>query len=217
MALKIKNIPLFSDLNSKQIDKLKQIAHIRSYSSGEVLFFEGETSDAFYIIMSGEIQIKKLTETGKEKILEIMGSGEFFGEMGIIENKARSATANITSDSKLLVLEKNDFLNYIETNMEVALKMIAELSKRLRVADLDIKNLAFMNVETRLKKLLIRMAKKYNESLKKPVIPKRTHQELASFIGTSRETVTRIINKMMQNDLIEIKDNKIFLKKINNW
>lgn len=210
-------IPLFSGLNSQQLAILNDITHVNDYSAGEILFLEGEPADAFYAILEGEIKIIKVTAEGKEIILEKMGKGDFFGEMGILEEKNRSATALINKKSKLLVLEKDNFVGFIKDNPEIALKIIIELSHRLRQANQEIEGLAFMDVETRLKRLLLRLAKKCKTNGLMEIEREITHQEMAKYIGSSRETVTRLINKLETEGLLKIEEDKIILKNLERW
>ncbi|ACL70565.1 Crp/Fnr family transcriptional regulator [Halothermothrix orenii] len=213
-----RSIPLFSGLNDEQLDLLKSITNKRRYKAGEILFFEGDKPDAFYIVVEGEIQIIKVSYDGKEKILEVMGPGDFFGEMAIIDSKGRSATARVIRDSSLLVVGNQEFLNLVREYPFIALKIIGELSRRLRQANQDIESLAFLDVETRLKKFFRRMTGEIRDNGEAVVIDRNiTHQDIARFIGTSRETVTRIINKLKDKGLLEIKREKIILKDINKW
>ena len=215
----LNQVPLFSGLNKKQLVMLDQIAKIKIYSTGEVLFLEADPADAFYAVLDGEVKIVKLTSAGKELILEIMVKGDFFGEMGLFGATSRSATALISRKSRLLVLERQEFVRFIKTNPEVALKMITELSHRLRQANQEIEGLAFYDVESRLKRLLLRLAGETKEKGRTDLVIKRsiTHQELAKFIGSSRETVTRLLNKMAVSGLIAITDRKIILRNYEQW
>lgn len=205
------SIPLFSGLSQDQLNILKDITYVKEFEEGELLFLEGEESTTFYIILSGEVQIIKDSREGKEKILKIMEPGDFFGEMGIVEGKPRSATARASCKSKLLVYEKDDFLHFIKDNPEIAFNIIIELSHRLRLANNDIENLAFFDVQTRLLRILTRLGRKKGEGF---IFERKiTHHELAKMAGTSRETVTRILNKMEKEGLVKITDNKIYIKK----
>ena len=212
-------VPLFAGLSKEQQLILEEIAAIKTYSAGETLFWEADPADAFYAVLAGEVKIVKLTSEGKEIILEMMVKGDFFGEMGIFEEKTRSATAVITRKSKLLVLERGDFIRFIKNNPELALKMIIELSHRLRQANQEIEGLAFSDAETRLKRLLLRLAGEVSAKGRTELVINRTitHQELAKFIGASRETVTRLINKMTASGLIESTGGKINVKNLARW
>ncbi len=205
----IKKIPLFASLTTEQLDKLSGFIYLQEYDPGKIIFMEGDTSHEFYIILSGEIRIIKESADGKEKILKNLKQGDFFGEMGVIENKNRSATAITKEFSRILVMSKNTFLSYIKDNPAVAFKIILELSDRLRKANRDIEQLAFLKVEDRLKELLLRFSKKNGDS--RVINIDLTHKELARMIGTSRETVTRTISRLAKKKLIKIIDSKIYL------
>ncbi|MFW6034660.1 MAG: Crp/Fnr family transcriptional regulator [Halothermotrichaceae bacterium] len=213
--MELTSIPFFASLNDEQLSILKEIVREIDCQSGEILFLEGESSDAFYLVLIGEIRIVKGTTDGKEKILDIMTKGDFFGEMGVLEAKTRSASAYVRKKSRLLVIEKDDFVKVLKDNPEIALKIIVELSRRLRWANKEIEGLAFYDVETRLKNLFLRLAKKSEDEM--IISRKLTHQVMAKYIGASRETVTRLINKMEDKALLEIKKNKIMLKNMDRW
>ncbi len=217
MDKRITEIPLFSGLNSQQLSILNDITYVNDCSEGEILFLEGEPADALYVILDGEVKIIKVTAEGKEIILETMGKGDFFGEMGILEEKNRSATALINKKTKLLVLEKGNFIRFIKAYPEIALKMIVELSHRLRQANQEIEGLAFLDVKSRLKRLLLRLAKKSDGVGLMEIAREITHQEMAKYIGSSRETVTRLLNRLETEGIIEVQENKIVLKNMERW
>jgi CRP/FNR family transcriptional regulator, cyclic AMP receptor protein len=211
--------PLFSSLDSLQKKILNEIIHIKEFKKNKIIFFEGDFADAFYIVQKGQVQIIKLCAEGKEKILSIMDPGDFFGEMGLIEGKKRSAMAKTSSVTSLIVLEKDKFLGFIRKNPEITLKIIVELSKRLRFSNQEVEELAFLDVESRLKRLFLRIAETFSDENSNEVliIKKITHQEIGKLIASSRETVTRIINKMTEENLLEVKNNLIYLKNIDKW
>ena len=139
--------------------------------------------------------------------------------MGLLEDKSRSATAVIQEDTRLLILNKVDFQRFIKDQSQIALNMITELSRRLRKADQDIESLAFLNVESRLKQYFVNQIEGKAEKTEAMIKLNKniTHKELAHHIGTSRETVTRIMSKLEEKGLIEIGEESIYLKNIDNW
>ncbi|MFP4662063.1 MAG: Crp/Fnr family transcriptional regulator [Halanaerobiales bacterium] len=216
MKTDLSSIELFSDFNEDYLHKLNNITFLRKYKKEDYIFIEGEKSDAFYIIREGKVKIVKTSVDGKEKILNIMGSGDFLGEMGVIESKPRSASGIALTSLEVLVIEREDFMKLIQDNPLIALKIIVELAKRLRHANEDIELLAFSDVETRLKELFRRMAVA-GETAGKMTLEKITHHEIADHIGTSRETVTRLINRLVDHQLIEIDKEKILLINLDKW
>lgn len=141
--INISEIPIFASLDQGQINSLENIITIKKYEKGQTIFLEGDSSEFLYIIITGQVQIIKSTRDGKEKIIAIVGDGDFFGEMGILEKDKRSATAKCNKNSNIIVIEKNDFLRLIKNNPQIALRMMTELSHRLRRAGDDIKNLSY--------------------------------------------------------------------------
>ncbi|MFW5996111.1 MAG: Crp/Fnr family transcriptional regulator [Halanaerobiaceae bacterium] len=202
--MQISELPLFNDLGEDEIEVLKDYIFVREYEPDQFLFLEGEEADSFYVILEGEVRIVRETLTGKEKILKILCAGEFFGEMGILEDKSRSATARITEKSRLLVISREKFLNFVRQYPEVVFNIIIVLSQRLRRANREIEELAFLDVEDRLHKLLLRRAKK--EAGEYVIHQQVTHQELARLLGTSRETVTRAFGKLKDKEVVETRE-----------
>ncbi|MBN1696279.1 MAG: Crp/Fnr family transcriptional regulator [Spirochaetales bacterium] len=109
--------------------------HVKQFKTGTVIFQEGDRGEELYIIIEGEVEIRKSTYTSSSKTLISLGRGDMFGEMAIIEKKARSATAVATKPTKLLIMNENLFEKVIEKNSDFAKKMIRILSERLRRAN----------------------------------------------------------------------------------
>ena len=210
--INLNNIELFSGLAAEVIDEIKKSCRIRRYNKGKILFFKGDEANSFFIVLKGEIKIIRTSDTGREKILKKMKKGDFFGEMGLIENKQRSATAVVNENSTLVIIDKENFLYLIKKHPEIALNMITDLSKRLRKADRDIENLAFFNVEMQLRNFLKERGIKLKGNDKYIIDENFTHQELANYLGTSRETVTRVFKRLEEKEIVNYKEDKIFLK-----
>ena len=208
----LSNIEIFAGLSNKVIEEIKKNCRIRRYNEGKILFFKGEKANSFYIVLKGEIKIIRTSDTGREKILKKMEKDDFFGEMGIIEEKERSATAVVNKNSTLIILDKERFLYLLKQYPEIALNMITDLSKRLRKADRDIENLAFFNVEMQLRNFLKERGLKLKGNDKYIIDENFTHQELANYLGTSRETVTRVFRKLEEKDIVSYEEDKIILK-----
>ncbi len=119
--------------------------HLRLFSPGKVIFEEGEPGDVMYIIIQGEVEIRKKTAASTTKTLTVLHEGDIFGEMALIEKKSRSASAIATQPTKLLALNENLFEKMIETNPDFAKKMIKILSERIRKANQIIQNLITTN------------------------------------------------------------------------
>ncbi len=109
--------------------------NVKFYLAGEVIFSEGSQGDLMYVILEGEVEILKAAQAGSAKVLSTLAKGEFFGEMALIDDSTRSASAVAKTDAKLLGMNESVLDAYILTNPEFAAKMIRNLAKRLRGAN----------------------------------------------------------------------------------
>lgn len=193
------------------IEDIEKRCRVKKFEKVKMLFFKGDKANSFFIVLKGEIKIIRTSDSGREKILKQMKKGDFFGEMGIIEENKRSATAVVNEDSTLIIIDKDNFLYLLKKYPEIALNMITDLSKRLRKADKDIENLAFFNVEMQLRNFLKERGIKLKGNDKYIIDENFTHQELANYLGTSRETVTRVFKKLEEKEIVSYKEDKIIL------
>jgi CRP/FNR family transcriptional regulator len=159
------------------------------------------------------VKVSKATAEGKENILAIHNSGEFFGEMSLLDGKTSPATVTAMEPCRLLIISKHDFINVLMRNDKISNRLITVLCLRLREAWNQIQTLSFSSAETRIMSTLQRLAQSSGVRDKRGVIVnvKLTHMELAEMAGTSRETATRIIIKMQEEGILDIVDHKFVL------
>ncbi len=191
----LRKIPLFQQLEDDDLEEIASHLIERRYPKGATVMEEGLPGDYMYVIAEGRVKVTKLSEDGREKILEMMGEGAFVGEMALLDQAPRSATVKTLSNSRLLALSRADFLSLLRRNADLALHVIQELTRRLRETDEQASSLSFLRVKDRAKGLLVRLAEVSPESGVR-MTPTLTHQQMADMIGTSRETVTRVVKDL---------------------
>lgn len=201
----LRTVPLFSELADADITSLGRLASRRRYPKDTVVFFENEEGDFFFIIVEGRIKVTILGDDGREIILSMLGPGDFFGEMALLDNEPRSATAIAVEESELLSLHRTDFQGVIGDNPAISAALIKVLSARLRRANHQISTLALLDVYGRVARVLLDMARDEGRRLRDGRIAFRraTHQEMANRIGTTRETVTRMMKDLERQGLIQ--------------
>jgi CRP/FNR family transcriptional regulator len=200
---------IFKGLTREELDRVVGIMGMREFKRNEVIFLEGDAGDCFYLVLTGEVRIFKLSPDGREKTLALIGEGDFFGEMALIDSKARSASAGALTKAKLAVLHRDHFNALIYEHPEIALKMIVQLAERLRRANQQIESLAFQDVRERLIQFILQYAT-LAEDGSCVVARKVTHQEIANLIGSSRESVTRMLGQLQDEGYITF-DGKIIV------
>jgi CRP/FNR family cyclic AMP-dependent transcriptional regulator len=210
----LRSVPLFSELSEADINTLGRLATRRRYPKDTVVFFENEEGDFFFTIVQGRIKVTILGDDGREIILSVLGPGDFFGEMALLDNEPRSATAIAVEDSELLSLHRTDFQGVTGENLAIAHALIKILTARLRRANHQIQTLALLDVYGRVARVILDMAKEEGRRLKDGRIAFRraTHQEIANRIGTTRETVTRMLKDLERQALIRIEGKEIVLQ-----
>jgi CRP/FNR family transcriptional regulator len=208
----LKTIPLFSGIEEKYLKKISEIVKEKKYPKGSVVFFEDEPGETIYIIKDGKIKIYIISEQdGREKILTILQSGDFFGEMAILDGAGRSATAQCLEDSILLIIYKNNFIKLLKESSEISHRIIYNLVHRLRETNMQVKELVFMNVRQRTIKTLLRLSEDYKKVKNGKSMIFLTHDELARFVGTSRETISRILSDFEKEKILETKRQSIIV------
>lgn len=210
----LRGIPLFQNLDEKDLAEIAGLLIDRKFPRDAVIYEDGSIGDYMYIIQEGQVKVTKMSEDGREKILEILGPGDFHGEMALLDRAPRSASVKTTTPCVLLALSRQDFLGLLKQNHEVTLELIRVLARRLRETDEQIRGLLFERVEGRTRRVLARHARE--------PVPGRpgfaatqalTHQQLADLVGTSRETITRVIKELKDEGWL-VQEGKRYLVRV---
>lgn len=210
MIQALRKIPLFSDLKPEELAALEEVSIVKTVPRQTILFSEGDHSDSFYVIVSGKVSVGINDEEGREVILSILGPGEYFGEMALMDGEPRSAFVMTKDQSRLLMISKQDFKGLIDQHPELVFRLLKGVQKRLREANKRIESLALMDVRGRICRLLVHLA---GGRAEKGLLAADglTHQELASMVGASREMVSRVLKDLCNEELIRIDKKRITL------
>ena len=210
----LRSVPLFTELSDLDVTSLSRLASRRRCPKDTVVFFENEEGDSVFMILEGRIKVTILGDDGREIILSMLGPGDFFGEMALLDNEPRSATAIAVEDTELLSLHRTDFQSVMGNNPAISAALIKVLSTRLRRANHQISTLALLDVYGRVARVILDMAREEGRRLKDGRIAFRraTHQEIANRIGTTRETVTRMLKDLERQGLIRVEGREIVLQ-----
>ncbi|HZW26696.1 MAG TPA: cyclic nucleotide-binding domain-containing protein [Gallionella sp.] len=199
-------MPLFFDLHESELDILLSGGLKKSYPKNTVVISEGDSSHSFYMINSGKVKVFLDDEQGKEIVLSILGPGEYFGEMSLIDDEVRSAGVMVLEDAHLTIISMRNFRSCLEKHPKIATRVMLELTKRLRDANKKIGSLALLDVYGRVANALLQLARKRDEKL--VIEEKLTHQDIANMVGASREMVTRILRDLAADGYICIEKGK---------
>jgi len=208
----IRRVPLFSTLSDDDFDKLSHIFIVRVYRKNQIIFLEEETGNYMYLVLSGKVKVAKSAASGKETLLAIHRPGDFFGEMSLLDGKTSPATVSAIEDSKIISVSAADFHKHLLHNENVLLQIINVLCARLRQV-WQTQSMSSSAADARIRLGIHQLAKKHGirDAHGTIIDLKITHQELAEMVGTSRETVTRVLAHLRKKGIIEINQRRITL------
>ena len=194
----LKQVPLFSSLQEDELQAIFKFSTTRRCPKETMILLEDEDGDTLFIILQGKVKVSNFSESGKEVIFSILSEGDFFGEMSLLDGKPRSASVTAIEDSELRLIRRSDFLSVLEKHPRIAFKLLEELTSRLRKADQRIESLAILDVTGRIAGILLQLAEERGVSSDEGIMiqSRPTHQELANMVGTTRETVTRVLKQL---------------------
>jgi CRP/FNR family cyclic AMP-dependent transcriptional regulator len=206
----LKAVPLFSSFPEDQLRMLATVVTRKSATRSTIVMAGGDATDSLYIVLSGRLKVMMSDSDGKEVILSILGPGEFFGEMGLIDDSPRSASVVAIEACELLSITKRDFKKCLAENFEMAMAVMRGLVRRLREADRKIGSLAMLDVYGRVARLLLDMSEDVNGQ--KIVAKRLPKQDIAKMIGASREMVSRVMKDLQMGGYIEMRGSTIVLR-----
>lgn len=206
----LKKTQLFSSLSDEEMNHIIDKMVVKQFKKNETILFEEDTNEFMYIILLGKVKVVRTTEDGKEIILAMHKSGSFFGEMSLIDGKTTPASVIATDDSLLAIIAKKDFFAIIFHQNKITINLLKILCSRLRKCWDTIQLLNFNNASQRTKMLFLMLIDEYGEKKAEGIILniKLTHQDISDMTGLTRETVTRVIDKLQKNKEIIILKNK---------
>ena len=205
----ISTIPLFNGLPDDQLEAIKKIAIEKQINKGEIIVSEGDEGKGFFVIAEGRVKVFKVSAEGKEQILHIFGPGQPFGEVPVFAGQRFPANAEAIEKARVLFLPRAAMVDLITANPSLALNMLAEMSRKLRLFAVQIENLSLKEMPARLASYLIHLADEQGQE--EVLTLKISKGQLASILGTIPETLSRIFAKLSGNELIRVEGKKITL------
>ncbi|MBU0517537.1 Crp/Fnr family transcriptional regulator [bacterium] len=208
---RLRTVPLFEGLDDESLVSLDSLLTVKPYRKNNLIIFEDDRGLNLFIINKGRVKISQISEEGGEVILAILGDGEFFGELSVIDGLSRSATVTALDEVELLVMNREEFLAALGKYPQISIYLLRELAARIRKSDQQIKSLSLRNAKGRVAATLIRLAEDIGRMKDgKVTIPELPLQrDLANIAGTSRETISRVIASLEKENRCFKKDNAL--------
>jgi len=202
----LRTYPLFSDLTDTELKLVQQKLYLRRFKRNNLILFEEDTGNSLFVIKAGRVKISHISPDGNEAILAILGQGDFFGELSVIDGQGRSASVTSIDEVELLMLHRTDFLDLIERIPKIAITLLKELAGRIRKSDSHIRSLSLLDARGRIASTLIRLAEDIGmmHEGKVTISELPLQRDLASIAGTSRETISRVLKKFEEEGYLTL-------------
>lgn len=205
IAAFLRKIPMFSELSDEDLEDLAHLFRERRYRKNDIIFMEEDTGQYMYLVKEGRVKVTRLLPNGKEMILAFHEAGEYFGEMALIDGGTTPASVTAVLPTTIFVMgakEFNHLLEHPKTNRVI----LKTLCNRCRDAWAQIEVLTFHNADARVRMAFHQLIQKRGvETDKGYMIPmKLTHKELSDIVGISRETATRVLSHLQEQNLIRV-------------
>ena len=208
MTINLSVFPVFSSLDGIHMDALRNIASTRRYLAGQTIFHENDPGEGFFGIIRGKVKIYKSSPQGKEHILHVFGPGEIFAEVAVFAGRNYPATALCLEESTLVFFPREKFRRLLAENPDLGLSLLGLLSSRLRLMVAKVEELSLKEVPARLAAHLLLIRENLNADEFELDLSK---SQLAGFLGTIPETLSRVIRRMKEEEFININGKRIRL------
>ncbi|MEQ8637028.1 Crp/Fnr family transcriptional regulator [Gimesia maris] len=211
----LKNCDLFERLSQDQIAHVERNSAVRNFARGNMVYLPTESSDSVYLLLSGRIKLYHLTTEGKQALLALIEPGELFGELAILGGGEREEYAEAMLKASILRIPGQIIQDLMEHHATVSLGVTKLMGLRRQRIEQRLKSLLFRSNRDRLTHLLLELAEKYGRFTNEGILIniKLSHQELASIIGSTRETVTVLLGELQDERSIDIQKRHIILRK----
>jgi CRP/FNR family transcriptional regulator, cyclic AMP receptor protein len=206
----LKNVPFFASLAPDEVNELAERLVPRRFSANQVIFHLGDPGGLLYIISHGKVKISHSTADGQEALLAIFGQGDFFGELALLDETPRSATAEALEATETLTLHRTEFMRFMEEHPIFMRHVLHVLARRIRHMNNQISDIFFLDLPGRLARTLLMLAEQHGVVGKEgtSIELSLTQTDLAEMTGATRVSINKALGRFRRSGWVNIKGRK---------
>lgn len=210
-----RKVSLFESFSEEDLGKVVALIERRHFEKGDIIFSEGDVFDRLYIVNGGSMKVFRDNKEGKEQIIYILSEGDFIGDLSLLKKSVFQFSAVALETTDLCTIKKDDFDFLIKNSEMVNTKVLEYAHDRIESLETLVKTLTTKDVETRIAGMLIMMAERFGIRRQRGIEIQLTltREEMANFLGLTRETVSRKLSAFQSEGLLELLENKTILIK----
>ena len=203
----LRGVPFFAALSLEEVVELSERLVVRRFSAGQIVFHLGDPGGLLYIITSGKVKISHSNLDGQEALLAILGKGDFFGELALLDDAPRSATAEALEPTETLTLHRTEFMNFIENHPAFARHVLYVLSRRIRHMNNQISDIFFLDLPGRLARTLLNLAEQHGYPSDNGTLIglSLTQTDLAEMTGATRVSINKALGRFRRSNWVHVK------------
>jgi CRP/FNR family transcriptional regulator, cyclic AMP receptor protein len=206
---------LFERLGDSEIDAILAHATVARQAEGDQIFAKGDPGNSMMAVLKGRVVISAPSPDGRQVVLTVMREGDLLGEIALLDGNERTADATAAIDSELLVVPRRSLLALLERRPDLCIDLLILLCERLRRTNEQVEDLAFLDLEARIAKVLVRLTEENggeDRSSTKPVGVKISQRALGELVGGSRESVNKHLQDWKRSGIIAIEKGAIVIR-----
>lgn len=200
----LRKIEIFQDLAPDDILLIERATRMTSVRKGQIIYHQEDTAEGLFLLKQGRVRLFRLSPGGKRLDLAVLEPGTFFGELPLLGERMRNASAEAIDDGVLCVMSQADIERLVLSTPQVGLRMLEALGRRLSASEARLEDLAYRGVSARLAAVLLRLTREEGT----PVVG-LTHQELGEMVGAYRETITKTLDVFRDAGYVELARRRI--------
>lgn len=210
----LRKVPFFAALSAEEVRELSGRLVPRRFGSGQVIFHLGDPGGLLYIILSGKVKIARTTADGQEALLAILGAGDFFGELALLDDAPRSATAEAIEPAETLTLHRDEFVRFMANNPEFAYHVMHTLARRIRHLNDQISDVFFLDLNGRLARTLLNLAKEHGRPTAEGTVIEipLTQTDLAEMTGATRVSINKTLGRFRRARWVRVQGRSIIIQ-----
>ena len=212
-AYALQTVPFFANLSNEEASSLAGRLIPRRFGSGQIIFHLGDPGGLLYIITQGKVKISHSTPDGQEALLAILGNGDFFGELALLDDSPRSATAEAIESTETLTLHRDEFLRFMNQNPGFASHVLQTLARRIRKLNDQISDVFFLDLNGRLARILLNLAHKHGKPVEDGILIdiSLTQTDLADMTGATRVSINKTLGRFRRAKWVSVQGRRFII------
>jgi CRP/FNR family transcriptional regulator, cyclic AMP receptor protein len=207
---------LFARLGDEETDAILAHARVAKYAAGDQIVVKGDPGDSMMAVLNGHVSISAPSPDGRQVVLSVLHDGDIFGEIALLDGKERTADVNALTDCEILIIPRRSLWSLLERRPDICIDLMLVLCERLRHTNQQVEDLAFLDLESRIAKVLLHLAEESGagEVQAKPIAVRISQRALGELVGGSRESVNKHLHVWKQSGIVSIEKGAILIRDI---